>query len=31
MDFVTKGNEYSSDQILSGIGHKYMELEVPQG
>ena len=31
MDFVTKGNEYSSDQILSGTGHKYMELAVPQG
>ena len=31
MDFVTKGNEYSSDQILSGTGHKYMELVVPQG
>lgn len=26
MDFVTKGNEYSYDQILSGNGHKTMEL-----
>nr|DAX68035.1 MAG TPA: Head decoration protein, Viral protein.95A [Caudoviricetes sp.] len=31
MDFVTKGNEYGYDQILSGTGHKYMELAVPQG
>lgn len=31
MDFVTKGNEYGYDQILSGNGHKTMELVVPQG
>ena len=31
MDFVEKGNTYGYDQILSGTGHKYMELEVPQG
>ena len=31
MDFVTKGNEYGYDQILSGTGHRYMELAVPQG
>ena len=31
MDFVTKGNEYASEQFLSSTGHKYMEFEVPQG
>ena len=31
MDFVTEGNKYGNDQILSGTGHKYIELEVPQG
>ena len=31
MDFITKGNEYASEQFLSGTGHKYMEFEVPQG
>ena len=31
MDFATKGNEYASEQFLSGTGHKYMEFEVPQG
>ena len=31
MSFIEKGNEYGIDQILSGTGHKVMELEVPQG
>lgn len=31
MSFVEKGNEYGYDQILSGTGHKIMELIVPQG
>lgn len=31
MEFVEKGNEYGYDQILSGTGHKNMELVVPIG
>lgn len=31
MSFIEKGNEYGVDQLLSGTGHKVMELEVPQG
>lgn len=31
MDFVAKGNEYTSEQFLSGTGHRYMEFEVQQG
>lgn len=31
MSFIKKGNEYGVDQLLSGTGHKVMELEVPQG
>ena len=31
MDFVEKGNTYGYDQILSGTGHKNMELVVPNG
>lgn len=31
MSYVENGNKYGYDQILSGTGHKVMELEVPQG
>lgn len=26
MSFIEKGNEYGVDQLLSGTGHKVMEL-----
>lgn len=31
MSFLEDGKKYGVDQILSGTGHKVMELEVPQG
>ncbi|MEX6493289.1 hypothetical protein [Fusobacterium animalis] len=31
MSFIEEGKKYEIDQILSGTGHKVMELEVPQG
>ena len=31
MAFIEDGNKYTADQILSGTGHKTMELEVPMG
>lgn len=31
MSFVENGNKYGYDQVLSGTGHKVMELKVPQG
>ena len=31
MSFIEDGKKYGVDQILSGTGHKVMELEVPQG
>ena len=31
MSFIEDGKKYGVNQILSGTGHKVMELEVPQG
>lgn len=31
MSFVETGKKYGVDQMLSGTGHKIMELEIPQG
>lgn len=31
MGFIEKGNEYGFENLLSGVGHKTMELVVPQG
>lgn len=31
MGFIEKGTEYGYDQVLSGTGHKVMELVVPTG
>lgn len=31
MSFIEKGNEYGYDQILSGTGHKNIEMIVPIG
>lgn len=31
MAFVEKGREYGYDQLLSGTGHKIMEIVVPSG
>lgn len=31
MSFIEEGKKYDVDQLLSGTGHKVMELEIPQG
>lgn len=31
MSFVEDGKKYGVDQLLSGTGHRVMELEIPQG